>query len=181
MYEELARRWWIVAARGLVALVFGIAAFAAPDRTLAFLVSLFGLFAIADGVFTMGAGVSANWLALFLEGFVGGAVGLLTYFFPEAATYWFIELIALWAFVTGALELVGALGLRKKVNGPLIRGEWLLAVSGALSVLLGAVLAVRPETSGAVMTLLGTYAVVSGALLVALAFNVRHWSRLVPV
>jgi len=180
MYDELARRWWIVAARGLVALVFGIAAFVEPVKTLAFLVSLFGLFALADGVFTMGAGLSVNWLSLFLEGVVGGAVGLLTYFFPAVTTMWFIELIAAWAFVTGALELLGAFRLRKEAKGPMVRGEWLLAVSGGLSILFGAVLATQSEAAAPTLIwLLGAYALVSGALLLALAFNVRSWNRVV--
>lgn len=180
MYDELARRWWIVAARGLVALVFGVAAFLTPEKTLAFLISLFGLFALADGVFTMGAGLSVNWLSLFLEGFVGGAVGLLTYFFPAVATLWFIELIATWALVTGALELVGAFRLRKEAKGPMVRGEWLLAVSGGLSVLFGAVLAIRSGPGApTIIWLLGAYALASGALLVALAFNVKNWNRVV--
>jgi uncharacterized membrane protein HdeD (DUF308 family) len=180
MYDELARRWWVVGARGLVAVVFGIAAFAAPEKTLAFLVSLFGLFALADGVFTMGAGLSVNWLSLFLEGVVGGAVGLLTYFFPAVTTMWFIELIATWALVTGALELLGAFRLRKEAKGPQVRGEWLLAVSGGLSVLFGALLAVRSEPAApALIWLLGAYALASGALLLALAFNVKNWNRAV--
>ena len=179
MYDELARRWWIVAARGLVALVFGVAAFAAPEKTLAFLVSLFGLFAIADGVFTMGAGLSVNWLLLFLEGVVGGAVGLLTFFVPAVTTMWFIELIATWAFVTGALELLGAFRLRKEAKGPMVRGEWLLAVGGGLSVLFGGLLAVRSQPAPALIWFLGAYALASGALLLALAFNVRGWNRVV--
>jgi uncharacterized membrane protein HdeD (DUF308 family) len=179
MYDELAHRWWIVAARGLVALAFGVAAFVTPEKTLAFLISLFGLFALADGVFTMGAGLSVNWLSLFLEGFVGGAVGVLTYFFPAVATIWFVELIAAWALVTGALELLGAFRLRKQAKGPMVRGEWLLAVSGGLSVLFGAVLAIRSEPAATLIWLLGAYALASGALLVALAFNVKNWNRVV--
>ena len=66
-----------------MAAAFGVMALLAPDKTLAFLVSLFGIFALADGVFTMGAGFASNWFTLFLEGVVGGAVGLLTsIFFP---------------------------------------------------------------------------------------------------
>jgi uncharacterized membrane protein HdeD (DUF308 family) len=67
MFDELIRRWWIVAARGIVAVAFGVAALLAPAQTLAVLVSLFGVFAVADGVFTMGAGLSLNWLSLFLK------------------------------------------------------------------------------------------------------------------
>src|SRR4051794_24047551 len=112
MFDVLVRRWWIVAARGAVSLVFGIAAFLAPDQTMALLVSLFGLFALADGLFTMGAGLAVNWLSLFLEGFVGGAIGLLTLFFPSTNGFWLVPLIATYAIVTGGLELVGAIRFR---------------------------------------------------------------------
>ena len=114
-------------ARGSVAVAFGVMALWAPNTTLAVLVSLFGIFALADGVFTIGAGLASNWLSLFLEGVVGGAVGLLTLFFPAAATLRFVYLIAAWAFVTGGLALTGAYSLRKSVNGPLIKGNGRLA------------------------------------------------------
>src|SRR5438128_867844 len=93
MFDELIDRWWIVATRGVAALLFGVVAFAAPDRTLGFLLSLFGVFAFADGIFTMGAGISLTWLTLFLEGIVGIFVGLVTVFFPAVTALWFGELI----------------------------------------------------------------------------------------
>jgi uncharacterized membrane protein HdeD (DUF308 family) len=180
MFDQLINRWWIVAARGIVAVAFGVMAFVSPDRTLTFLVSLFGIFALADGIFTIGAGLATNWLTLFLEGVVGGAIGLLTVLFPAAAQLWFASLIVAWAFVTGALELAGAYSLRKSVKGPLVRGEWLLAASGVLSLVFGA--AVSAATSAEVarfMWTVGGYAVLSGALLLALALNIRTWPRTV--
>ena len=112
MFDELVRRWWIVAARGAVSVIFGIAAFLAPGQTLAWLISLFGLFALADGLFTMGAGLSVGWLTLFLEGFVGAAVGVVTLFAPTAFTEsWLVVNIGLYALVTGGIELAGALNL----------------------------------------------------------------------
>jgi uncharacterized membrane protein HdeD (DUF308 family) len=176
MFDQLINRWWIVAARGIVAAVFGVMALLAPDKTLAFLVSLFGIFALADGVFTIGAGLASNWLTLFLEGVVGGAVGLLTFFFPAAATLWFVQLIVAWAFVTGALALTGAYSLRQSVKGPLVKGEWLLGVTGALSLAFGVVVAMQSGTDAApFMWTLGGYALLSGALLVALGLNIRTW------
>ncbi len=178
MFDQLINRWWIIALRGIVAMAFGVMAFLSPDKTLTFLVSLFGIFALADGIFTVGAGLASNWLSLFLEGIVGGSVGLLTLFFPGTAAFWFVPLIAAWAFVTGALELTGAYSLRQTVKGPLIKGEWLLGVSGVLSVAFGAAIAAQ---SGTVvepfMWTLGGYALLSGVLLVALGFNIRTWPR----
>jgi uncharacterized membrane protein HdeD (DUF308 family) len=180
MFDQLINRWWIVAARGLVAVGFGIAAFVAPERTLGYLVSLFGLFALADAVFTLGAGLAVNWLSLFLEGVVGASVGLLTLFFHAAAQMWFVYFIVAWAVVTGVFELTGAYTLRKTARGPLARGEWLLIASGVLSIAFAGFIGAQTSTEVvAFMWTLGIYAVLSGALLVALAFNIRTWPRTV--
>jgi uncharacterized membrane protein HdeD (DUF308 family) len=178
MFDQLINRWWIIGARGVVAVAFGIAAFLAPDRTLTYLVSLFGLFALADAIFTIGAGLATNWLSLFLEGIVGGAIGFLTLFFPVAAHMWFAYFIVAWALVTGALELSGAYTLRAVVKGPLVKGEWLLATGGAISIVFAGIVAAQATTDVVTfMWTLGSYALVSGALLVALAFNIRSWPR----
>ena len=181
MFDQLIQRWWIVAARGVVAVGFGLAAFLAPEKTLALLVSFFGLFALADGFFTTGAGLSLNWLSLFMEGVFGMAVGLVTLFVPPVAEMWFVELIVAWAFVTGALELGGALRLRQVVNGPMVTGEWLLAASGVLSLLFGGLVAMGPNSgTGAFIWVIGGYAIASGTLLLALALNVRTWRPILP-
>jgi uncharacterized membrane protein HdeD (DUF308 family) len=180
MLDQLIDRWWIIAARGAVAVIFGVAAFLAPHTTMRYLVSLFGLFAIADGIFTIGAGLAISWLTLFLEGVVGGSIGLLTLLFPVAAAMWFAYFIVAWAFVTGALELVAAYGLWHLTTRLLSEGEWLLGVSGVLSVVFGTVIALWSTTNVTqFMWTVGTYALLSGALLVVLAFNIRTWPRTV--
>jgi uncharacterized membrane protein HdeD (DUF308 family) len=181
MFDELVRRWWIVAARGAVSVAFGVAAFVAPDRTMALLLSLFGLFALADGVFTMGAGLAVSWLSLFLEGFVGGAVGLLTLFFPGVTELWLVPLIATYAIATGGLELAGALRLRAQARGTMVQGDWLLGLSGVVSLLFGVVfwagseLAPATFTTSMLITMVGGFALLSGVLLLAFAFNVKGW------
>ena len=180
MFDQLIRRWWIVAARGLVAVAFGIAAVMAPERALGWLVSLFGVFAIADGIFTMGAGLSVNWLSLFLEGVVGGAVGILTFTYPPFAQFFFVYLIVAWAIITGALEVLGALRLRRIVKGTMVTGERLLGASGLLSLLFGGVIALQADPGQAAFTwVLGGYAILSGILLLTLALNIRSWRPLV--
>jgi uncharacterized membrane protein HdeD (DUF308 family) len=165
----------------MVAVAFGVAAFLAPRETMAFLVLLFGAFAFADGVFTVGAGLSVSWLSLFLEGVVGMVVGLLTWLVPSVREFWFVELIAAWAFITGALELVGAYRLRKVATGPLVRAEWLLAASGIVSLVLGVLLTVQTYATGLeFVAVLGGYAVISGLLLLALGWNIRTWPHIVP-
>jgi len=178
MFDQLIHRWWIVAVRGSLAVAFGVAAFMAPERTLTLMVSLFGIFALADGFFTMGAGLALNWLTLFLEGVVGGAIGLVTLLAPAAAELAFVDLIVAWAIVNGTMELAGAYKLRTEVKATLVRGEWLLATSGVLSLVFGVVMAAQaPEPVVPLMWMIGGFAVMSGTLLTALALNIRTWPR----
>ena len=51
--EFLARSWWLMAIRGLVAVLFGVTAFIAPKVTILTLVYLFGAFAMANGILSL--------------------------------------------------------------------------------------------------------------------------------
>ncbi len=176
MLDYLINRWWILAIRGAVAVLFGFSAFFAPQLTLKYLVSLFGIFALADGFFTMGAGAALNWLTLFSEGFIGAAIAVLVFVMPDTARLMIVYFIVAWALVTGALELAGVWGLHRSISRAIQRGEWLLGAEGLLTIGLGVLCAVlATSTVSMFMRTVGVYAVVSGVLFVALAFNVRTW------
>ena len=50
MEVALARNWWSLVIRGLVAIVLGIVTFAWPGITVGAVVILFGAYALLDGV-----------------------------------------------------------------------------------------------------------------------------------
>jgi uncharacterized membrane protein HdeD (DUF308 family) len=174
MVFVLARNWWALALRGLFAILFGIAAFAWPGITLGALVLLYGAYALIDGVFAVAEAVVGRteglpWWALLLEGVAGIAVGVLTFAWPGITAIVLLYLIAAWAVVTGAFEIAAAIRLRRE-----IRGEWLLALSGVLSIAFGVALVVNPGAGAlAVIWLIGAYAIAFGALMLALAFRLR--------
>jgi uncharacterized membrane protein HdeD (DUF308 family) len=178
MVIVLARNWWALALRGLFAILFGIAAFAWPGITLGALVLLYGAYALVDGVFAIAAAVVGRtdgmpWWALVLEGVAGIAVGIMTFAWPGITALVLLYLIAAWAVVTGIFEIVAAVRLRKE-----IQGEWLLALSGILSVLFGFALVFNPLAGAlAVVWLIGAYAIAFGILMIALAFRLRSWAR----
>jgi uncharacterized membrane protein HdeD (DUF308 family) len=178
MVIVLVRNWWALALRGLLAVLFGILAIAWPGIALGALVLLFGAYALVDGVLSIAAAVVGRtsgmpWWALLLEGVLGIATGIVTFAWPGITGIVLLYLIAAWAIFTGILEIVAAIQLRKE-----IQGEWLLALSGVLSVVFGLLLVARPGAGAvAVAWLIGAYAIVFGVLLMTLGFRLRSLTK----
>jgi uncharacterized membrane protein HdeD (DUF308 family) len=177
MALNLARYWWALALRGAAAIVFGIVALFWPPAAVAALVALFGAYALVDGVFNLIAAVRAGrsgqqWGALVFEGIVSLLVGVLTLFFPGVTALALVLFVAAWSLITGVAEVVAAIKLRRY-----IQGEWLLALSGVLSIAFGIFLFISPMIGAiAIAVWIGAYSVVFGALLVGLALRLRSWA-----
>ena len=100
---------------------------------------------------------------------IGIAAGIFTFIQPGVTAVALLFLIAAWAIVHGIFEIAAAIRLRKE-----IQNEWLLILSGAISVLFGIVMIVNPGAGAmAVLWLIGVFAVAYGALLVVLAFKLK--------
>jgi uncharacterized membrane protein HdeD (DUF308 family) len=170
----LAGNWWAFALRGLFAVIFGIAAFAMPGLTLAVLVLLYGAYALVDGIFAIASAVAGRtygspWWAMLIRGLLGIAIGIMTFAWPGITELALLYIIAAWAVVTGGFEIAAAIRLRKE-----IQGEWLLILSGALSVLFGLAIMVFPAAGAlAIAWLIGSYAILFGVLLLVLGFRLR--------
>ena len=174
MLELLARHWWLLALRGLLTLLFGILALVWPGPTLTVLILFFGAYAFVDGIFALVAAFThrpgSHWWALLLEGVAGIGIGVITFLWPEITGAVLLALIAAWALVTGIFEIVAAIRLRA-----VIENEWLLALSGVLSVLFGVVALVWPASAAlAIIWIIGAYTILFGVLLLMLAFRLRN-------
>src|ERR671913_2442568 len=137
-----AGHWWALALRGVIAVLFGLAALLRPDIALEALILLFGAYALVDGVFAIVGvfggtrGGTPRWLLL-IEGIAGILAGIIAFVLPGLTAVVLLYLIAAWAVVTGIFEIATAIRLRQE-----IRGEWALIIGGALSVLFGVILIV---------------------------------------
>lgn len=173
--RALVQNWWLVLLRGIVAIIFGVLAFAWPGLTLLTLTLFWGAYALADGLFALWAAISGRtgemgsrwWLA-----FVGVAsviAGLLAFFWPGMTALVLLTFIAFWSIVVGVLEIWGAIQLRKEIEG-----EWLLILGGLLSIVFGVLLIAWPGAGAlALVWMIASYAILMGIIFVALAFRLR--------
>ncbi len=174
MLSSLARNWWLVALRGTLAVIFGMAAFVWPGVTFEVLVLLFGAYAFVDGVLVlsfglMAAGDGEQWWPLVLSGIFGIGLGVLTFARPETMALALVYVAGFWAIVTGLLEIVAAIRLRDVVSG-----EWLMGLGGVLSIIFGVLVVAQPNSGAlALVYLFGFYAILAGISQVALGFRLR--------
>jgi uncharacterized membrane protein HdeD (DUF308 family) len=174
MFNLMTQNWWALALRGLVAVLFGFAAFIWPGITLWMLVGLFGAYALVDGFFAVVEAFRRDvsherWWALLFEGIFGIVIGLLTFFWPKLTAMGLLYMIAFWAIVTGVFEVITAIRLRHEISG-----EWMMALIGILSMAFGMFLVAFPLAGAlSVILMIGAYAFATGALMIALAFRLR--------
>jgi uncharacterized membrane protein HdeD (DUF308 family) len=169
MVRLMAQHWWVVLLRGIVAILFGLMAFAWPGLTIAVLVLFWGAYALVDGIFAVVAGIRSKWGSVIFLGLLGIAAGLVTLFWPAITAIALLYVIAFWALFVGMLQIVAAVRLRRE-----IQGEWLWILSGILMVILGALLVVHPGAGAlSVIWMIASFAVVWGILLIALSFRLK--------
>jgi uncharacterized membrane protein HdeD (DUF308 family) len=174
MLEQLTRHWWVPALRGVAAILFALIAFSQPGTALTALVWVWGAYALVDGVLAAVMAVRAGeqgerWGMLLLEGICGIAAGVIAFTMTGMTALVLAYLIAAWAIVTGLVEIAAAVQLRE-----LIEGEWLLGLSGVLSIIFGVLIIARPGAGQvALVWMIGIYALLFGIVLIALGFKLR--------
>ena len=174
MAQILIGNWWVLAIRGVFAIIFAVIAFLWPGITAAALVVLFGAYALVDGVFAIIAGVRAAQHhsrsgPLLLEGILDLVIAAIVFFWPVEALIAIVYFIAIWAVITGIALIAAGIALIR------IAGEWLLVLSGIISLLLGIILFVQPGAGVIALSWwLGIYALLFGISLIGAAFRLRY-------
>ena len=182
---SLSQNWWLFVLRGVLALIFAALAFWMPQSALLAMTIMFGAFSLVNGAFNLFAAVrhiqkKERWGWLLFSGIVGILTVLVA---PWVATIVLASFlwasVGFWAIFTGVLEISAAVRLRRE-----IKGEIWLALSGLLSIILGAIVLwiffTRPvESFVAAGWLLGFHAAVYGVTLVCLRWRLRKraWGK----
>jgi uncharacterized membrane protein HdeD (DUF308 family) len=180
MDELLGRAWWMLALRGAAGILFGFLALFWPDLTLLLLVGMFAAYALIGGIAAISAAIRnrsirTDWWIPLLLGLCTIAAGLIAVAAPGVTALVLIAVMGANAIVTGVLDVIA--GVRLKKRG---RTEWLLFFIGILSVLFGIFVLLVPGAGAlALVWMIGTYAIVTGALLLVLGLAARNWRNAV--
>lgn len=173
MNAMLVEHWWTIVLRGVIAVLFGVIALAAPGAALLSLAFLFGIYLVADGVIGLVGTVRAarahgHWGMLLAEAVLNILVGLVALFMPGAAVLAFVLLVAAWALISGALMLSAAMRLHAS------HGRWWLALGGIASLVCGVMLVAAPLIGAVVLAWwIGIYAIIFGIALLACGWRLR--------
>lgn len=162
--------------RGLLSITLGIVAIFWPGVTLAVLVLLFGAYVFLDGVVNIVLALTASregsrfdWVQALL-GVVGIAAGVVAFFVPNLTLLVLVMFIAAWAIIRGVLEIYTAVRLRR-----VIHDEWMIGVSGALSIVFGILVFAFPAAGALTIAwLLGIFLLATGLVLVFLGIRLRR-------
>jgi uncharacterized membrane protein HdeD (DUF308 family) len=181
LFLDPNKMWPVMALRGVLAILFGIVALLWPGITLLGLALLFGAWALLDGISMLGNafrqgqanGEWRDWVPSLLAGLLGIAAAVVTVLVPVITVLVLTILAGVLLIGVGVAEIVIAVRLRR-----LIRGEVFLALAGLAGVIAGIVILIWPLSGALVLTLmLGAYALVSGILLLGVAWRLRHLAR----
>jgi uncharacterized membrane protein HdeD (DUF308 family) len=163
--------------RGIIGLIVGLVAIVWPGITIAMLVAIFAAYAILDGITNLVLGFTRTAThgrsgAQVVQGVIGLVAGVVAVVWPIVTAFALVIFIGAWAVATGALEIVAAIRLRRY-----IKGEWLLALSGTLSLLFGLmVIAVPGAGAIGIAWILGVYAAAAGIVLITLGVRLRSYA-----
>jgi uncharacterized membrane protein HdeD (DUF308 family) len=178
MYSGLQRNWRPLAARGVLAALFGVFALTRPTVALPTLIEGFGVAVLLSGILAIVAGIRAqeneerSW-PMVSEGLIAVAVGLVALLRPDAYARIWLFVAAGYVFVSGILHIFAALHLRRDM-----RDEAVLIINGVLTSAIGVSMILLPWTGLLALTwLLGASSLCFGVLLFVVALRLRARQR----
>ena len=172
--QAIRRNWWMLALRGVLAIIFGLIALFAPGITLLAFILVFGVYAIIDGIAAVVIAIQERgslrrWGWVLFEGIISILAGIVAFVYPGITALALLFVVAIYAILTGILEIVAAFVIR----GFAAR-EWALGIAGVLSIIFGIILFIRPGAGLlAILWLVGIYAIIFGVLFIVRAFQMR--------
>ncbi len=175
--QVVLRNWWMLAVRGVLAIIFGLVALFLPGIALLAFIIVFAVYAIVDGIVAVVVAIREReslhrWGWVLVEGILSIVAGILAFSYPRETALVLLFIVAAWAVLTGIMEIVAAFSLREYLSQ-----EWALVLAGVLSIVFGIILFAHPGAGIlAILWLVGIYSIIFGVLFIVRAFQLRSWA-----
>jgi uncharacterized membrane protein HdeD (DUF308 family) len=168
------RTWWVFLIGGIASVVFGILAFLNPGIALLVLGLYLAAYLLVDGAGNVWGAIQHRekdgWWAMLLLGILGVGIGLYALFVPAVSMMAIVYMVSFMALLMGLSSLVLGWKIRKEIST-----EWVLYLTGALSVLFALMILFRPVVGTlSVVYLIATWAILVGLARVFFAFRIRQ-------
>jgi uncharacterized membrane protein HdeD (DUF308 family) len=173
--QALCRRtWWVFLLGGIASVIFGVFAFANPGIALFVLAMFFAASVLVDGAFNIIGSIrhreKDGWWLMLLIGILGIVAGGYALLNPPVSMMAFIFLVAFEAIMLGVFLVMLGYKVRKATTR-----EWILYLTGGLSILFGVLVVVNPGAAGlSIVYLIASWALVVGVLKVIFGFKVKN-------
>lgn len=170
----IADYWWTLTLRGVIAIVFGIAAVFWPGLTILTLLYLFGAYILVAGIVDIVHGIGGiatrtSWFLILLLGALELGVGVYLLRHPGVTFATLVLLIGFILIIRGVLEGVAALS-----DGQSSTNRVLMVFASLLAIVAGIILLFQPERAGvAFVWVLGLYALIIGPIMIAMSLDLK--------
>lgn len=174
--------WWMWLLRGLALLLLGFVAIAWPGLTLATLAIFFTVSLLIAGVVNIMTAISQMavqryWFLTLALGVIEIGFGVYVLKNPTLTISTFVLVLGFAILLRGILEAITA--FEEAYQGST---RMLMLVTGALGVIAGfMILRYSPASGLAFAWVLGVYALISGAIILALSIEARKYMSLLEV
>jgi len=168
------RTWWVFLVGGIASVIFGVLAFINPGIALLVLATFFAAAVLVDGAFNIVGAIQNRdkdgWWIMLLLGIFELAVGGYALANPPVKMMAFILLVAFEAIVLGVFMVTLGYKVRQAT-----RREWILYLTGALSILFGLTVIANPAVGGlSIIYVVASWAIVIGTLKIFFGFKVKN-------
>ncbi|WP_199554277.1 HdeD family acid-resistance protein [Sandaracinobacteroides hominis] len=173
LQEFLEKRWWVLALRGALGIVFGIICFTSPAIAALSLLFVFGAFALVDGILGVVSSFGRarrgeRWVWLAVEAVASIIIGMLVLTMPAISMVVLFLVIAIKALVSGVLLLFASI----KLDGEHGQG-WLIAAA-LFNLAFAALMFLAPLLGAKILVWwIGIWAILFGVALLAVGFKLK--------
>jgi len=174
METRVYKNWWILAANGVVAILFGILLLGFNTEVIKTIVTAFGILLLATGILLTVLAIrnirkDKGSLMIILEAVITFAIGAIIIIKPGESLDLFIMMIGIWAIIIGIVQLVILINIKEA-----IRSKNLLLINAVATLGLGIILVfLKGSFAGFVTILLGMFSLLLGILMVYFSFLLR--------